>query len=873
MHMGDSVVRDDGRPAKRIKIEAPPPTHAVESPDDQTQIHGNSPLSLTEPSLVLPLPCPPDGASPTIDANSGVFGEATRLPPQPFPPLNNLSLESTHIHRPQRINRHRSLHLDPPHLDTIDDIPPHLRETPEHVHSPTNLVMATVPTTTTEPSTPWAACGGASFPDDSWRWPSAPGLPSSQMVLGLLPPSSSSGNNTFHPYHAPSTPAEPLAPTLQSVSSALPAADLDTFPLSPTRASVSTTSSRLQKRPRYSIHASGGSNLTGLSSQVKDESSPKSPNSLLLVSPFKDCVGNFGEAQKRRFSRPYDGKVNGYIKFNWPKEKDSRRHSVGRESPGGDSPNVTESIVSYPETADTPCSSLIPLGPSPAASITPISFNEVDQSFDFTNFLHGPVSSTSFEQIEVVEVDAAATTGGEGSNELAPMGAPRKVPNLFGYEAQMDQTDRKFWTFYIRNWCPGRSVLLETNLWLKDFAQMHKSDGVRAAIQSLAGIYIYDYQPIDSIRKRVNERFCEAELRFSRLLNDPTTGQNEGLANELITMAVILSMQDIVLTERRLRKPHNPRWLSGFKHGETFLQATDHGSRFWKRSNAQLSSLRISQSIIVGRAMILAQPMMRLPSPDTFDPEYETSRFGWLLYGTEQDMYQIHGGCGFSKKLLHMMSQITYCAARLQQDPGNIVVPTTTQYLHAELIQMRQWSPESKDWETAKAGPSVTEWVRSVPDGYMIGSSAEMTDVTAEAWRLMAIVYLQCRVLRIPRNHPAVLENLSDLARCIRIMPTSGYQFTAQAPLFPVFLLGMLGTAAEHRNVSRHWFDEVVSTPVRSSVPPLYEVLQRIWQWIDIEIEPPASVELANHIGLRHAWWEQLVREVDRRENEVLCLT
>ena len=140
--------------------------------------------------------------------------------------------------------------------------------------------------------------------------------------------------------------------------------------------------------------------------------------------------------------------------------------------------------------------------------------------------------------------------------------------------------------------------------------------------------------------------------------------------------------------------------------------------------------------------------MMRLPAPDSFDPEHEASRFGWLLYGTEQDMYQIHGGCGFSKKLLHMMSQITYCAARLRQDPENIVVPMTTQYLLQELDQMRQWSSESKDWETAKVGPSVIQWVRSLPDDFIIKSSADMTDVTAEAWRLTAIIYLQCRVLR-----------------------------------------------------------------------------------------------------------------------------
>lgn len=72
---------------------------------------------------------------------------------------------------------------------------------------------------------------------------------------------------------------------------------------------------------------------------------------------------------------------------------------------------------------------------------------------------------------------------------------------------------------------------------------------------------------------------------------------------------------------------------------------------------------------------------------------------------------------------------------------------------------------------------------------------------------------------RIPRNDPAVVENLSDLARCIHIMPTSGYQFTAQAPLFPVFLLGMLATNPHLKEVSKAWFDDVVSTPVRSVSP------------------------------------------------------
>jgi hypothetical protein len=147
------------------------------------------------------------------------------------------------------------------------------------------------------------------------------------------------------------------------------------------------------------------------------------------------------------------------------------------------------------------------------------------------------------------------------------MGAPKLLPCQYGYDAKMDDTDRRFWMFCewkptkhqrvkilfpdhtsdIRNWCPGRSVLQGTNLWLKDFAQMHKSTGVLAAIQSLAGIYVHDYVPQDSICRRVNQRFADAEERFTQLLNDPETARNEMQANEFITIAVILSMQDVGL--------------------------------------------------------------------------------------------------------------------------------------------------------------------------------------------------------------------------------------------------------------------------------------------------------------------------------------
>ncbi|KAF4462609.1 hypothetical protein FALBO_10570, partial [Fusarium albosuccineum] len=315
-----------------------------------------------------------------------------------------------------------------------------------------------------------------------------------------------------------------------------------------------------------------------------------------------------------RYVRPESGQVNGYVKFNWPSRQPSRRPSTviapssndGVEEITTNSTQLANTIASSPTTATTP-----PISPQ------------------------------------------------ESSAQLISTGDPRMLPPQYGLQAKIDRIDRRLFEFYMsdadadadadarhrntKNWCPRRSVLSNTNLWLRDLAPMHKNEGILYAIQSLAGVYIYDYLPDERIQQRINKRYTITDEYFSKLLVAPKSREVGG-GDKVITMAVLLSMQDIILTERRLKKPYKPRWLEGFKQGEYFLQTTDPGGRFWKDSNVQYSDLRISQSIIVGRAVILAQPMMELPSPATLNPEVEASRFGWLLYGTEKDMFEIHGG-------------------------------------------------------------------------------------------------------------------------------------------------------------------------------------------------------------------------------------
>ncbi|KAL6696554.1 fungal-specific transcription factor domain-containing protein [Trichoderma pleuroticola] len=619
-----------------------------------------------------------------------------------------------------------------------------------------------------------------------------------------------------------------------------------------------------------------------LSSRAEQEhnSSNLETTSHGFVSPFKDCVSSFGIQASRRFSRPSDGTVNSYIKFNWPQ----------RRTQGGRSSSV--SVIAQPGNGadDDQVEEII--RPSTQSSLSLVASNrhsnrhskQISQATEILlNSQRRPDRSLSFSDSTLMSAGSSYSVTSPSAHPWNPQGrathsssqGPRMLPSHFGLVSKMDKIDRQLWAFYLRNWCPGRSILGKTNSWLQDFAPMEGNNGVLCAMQSLAGIYVYDYQPLEEISRRINHRFALAEARLSQLLakTEPTVDET----SELITIASILSMQDIVYTERRRKRPHSPRWLEGFKQCEHFLESIDEGSRFWSPSNVQSSSLRISQSIIVGRAVVLSQIMTPLQSPFTFNPEKESSRFGWLLYGNMEDMYEIHGGCGFSKKLLHSLSQISYLAARLYQDPESPVAPLTARFLLEELLEMRQWSSavDAAPWEAAKHLPQTIEMVRAAPKGYVIESACHMTEVTAEAWRIAAMIYLQCRALRKPRTHREVLANLSDLAKCINIMPTSGYNFTAQAPLFPVFLLGMLATDPEHVVVAQTWFENVTSTPVRSSVPPLYEALKRIWVWIDADpnLKPPVRGKLDEDVGKRFPWWEHLVKRVQEQETEILCLT
>ncbi|RSL78543.1 hypothetical protein CEP52_017623 [Fusarium oligoseptatum] len=341
-----------------------------------------------------------------------------------------------------------------------------------------------------------------------------------------------------------------------------------------------------------------------------------------------------------------------------------------------------------------------------------------------------------------------------------------------GLQSQKDGFDRKLRTFYLNNWCPGRSVLAKTNPWPLILTQAWGNTAISDAIDSttgcLAGIYIYDYLADERIREAVCRRYTMAAECYQELLNGlGSSGPGEG--EESITLGVVLSTIHVVRVEEHHEKPGSPSWLEGYKQCKRFLHQTNPGGPFWENVAVQRSDLRDALSVIVGRGLIFSQLLAPLPDADLLNLPEQATEFNWLLFGNERETLEIDGGCGLSRQLLHSIGQVSYCVSCLMQKPESIVFQMTPKYLLRDLKTTRQWSRGHTSWEMAKA---------------------------------------------------------------------------TQAPLLPVFMLGLVAVDPEHKKVSQEWFEQVPEEPVRSSVPLLLQSLTRTWCWIDSDIKMPALPEV-----------------------------
>ncbi|KAJ3454886.1 hypothetical protein MRS44_013486 [Fusarium solani] len=442
------------------------------------------------------------------------------------------------------------------------------------------------------------------------------------------------------------------------------------------------------------------------------------------------------------------------------------------------------------------------------------------------------------------------------------------------------------------------SVLVETNPWPLILSQACRdtavSDAIVSAIGCLAGMYIYDYLADELIREAVCRRYTMAPEYYKELLNGLESSR-PGEGEEFVALWVVLSTIHVVQAQQRHGKPGSPSWLEGYKQCKSFLHQTNPGGPFWENVAVQRSHLRDALSVIVGRGLIFSQQLAPLPDADLLDLPEQATEFNWLLFGNERKTSEIHGGCGLLTRLMHSIAQVSYCVSCLMQKPESTVFQMTPKYLLRDLETTRQWSREHKSWEMAKASPQPIEWIRSWPTVLITESGvAEYTFVIFAA--LAQKAHGADRNPRLPRNHPSVVNQKDDLARCIRIIPTSGPYFTAQAPLLPAFILGLLAIGTDHKKVSQTRFEQVLNTPVRSvsgnvlcthddffearmlmsldqSVPLLLQSLKRTWCWIDNGIKTPTlPAVLPEAICERDPWWEKLVAAITESEGGILCV-
>lgn len=208
-------------------------------------------------------------------------------------------------------------------------------------------------------------------------------------------------------------------------------------------------------------------------------------------------------------------------------------------------------------------------------------------------------------------------------------------------------------------WCSGRTILTRSNFWKVDLCPMlPSSEPVRNALLAMACTYILDYSRDERLRSMANSYYYAAVRAVSKKMQDPKEWE-VGKGDDLVGAFVLLSMHDVVTWESRRSINKVARWLEGANTACKILDATDPGYRYYKANNVQVSSARAGNSINIARFAIFGLPFTPLDIENT-----DRKKFGWLLYGTEDEVRKIHGSSGYSRKLLHIWAQITHLAAK-----------------------------------------------------------------------------------------------------------------------------------------------------------------------------------------------------------------
>lgn len=256
-------------------------------------------------------------------------------------------------------------------------------------------------------------------------------IPSSEMILPVFDLGDSfeywTGTSSVH-----NSTAQPSAYSASNIPGMMQTPDLILQSQRPASAD-STTSLPLVAKQQ---------SPTGTEVQLRDQ--PTQQSAPLYTNPFTECANTFGSYLSLQFTRPADGKVNSYVKFNWVRPTSKRKIQ-----------ELADDEISSAGSVASVGSQLSECGPSPlpkrvgkSNSASPIS--KVSVSTTSPEPRSGAPHPTSMETPYSAGTSLACSSK---QSYTLDANAPQLIPAHFGHESILDTTGRKLWRF-----CTARLV-------------------------------------------------------------------------------------------------------------------------------------------------------------------------------------------------------------------------------------------------------------------------------------------------------------------------------------------------------------------------------------------------------------------------------
>ncbi|KAK4171058.1 fungal-specific transcription factor domain-containing protein [Triangularia setosa] len=477
------------------------------------------------------------------------------------------------------------------------------------------------------------------------------------------------------------------------------------------------------------------------------------------------------------------------------------------------------------------------------------------------------------------------SSGIRSTTDSIPREIIRPPPPRFGdvrIDGTFEKHDRYLFKFFTQAVCNGRTVVTNDNAYLNQIAPMaDKCPAVRHAMLSVSLSYILDYTTKQGWRQLATHHYQQAVRHVSQELRSPKN-YSPGNGDTLIASLILLGHTEIVVWDRDQEnmKPTNnepPKWYRGAKLAERLLTQSDPAINYHCLENAQVTQARSQLAIRVCLDSVLSDCVHPL------DPSTSIDHYNWLIRGTERERRRIDGFAGLSPDLMHYLAKVTYLASMRVRSPSSMVQKAVARQIQKILHEFRQWSALSDGYNTFKELLDSCE----LDGDNKVCTGVKVTELIGESYVAAAQIYLQCRVFRRQRDDSVVKELLDRLILTLKYQPTSGPLFTAQTPLFAVFIGGLVAYEQHDRRAIGAWFDPICEGP-RENVPPAYEALKHAWRWLDdYERRRGKVAERAQDGGVGESgddsedeevwestdpWWEKLVKALTSKCGRInLC--